>query len=448
LRVLVVRSNPVDLSEAVPEAVPIVNDILKLAGSLGGETAVQIDLLSNEETAIGPPTWDFLREQLRRQDRRPYHILVYLGHCSVKKIGTELVGNLQLENLEGDGHDDILPEKFVIPLQNNPIPVVLLVGCMTAAKFPEDKRENINRKIPNWTRGNQSVAQALVNSLTTDVKLVVGMRYRLDSDDAKTFLNSFFTNLLQHEEQRGDIEAAVHFAREELHSKSPYLASYSAPVIFRAIRKQEHLNTVGDEPLFGFLKTTPPPANAPTLSDKPVGNWEPCVVCWDDLQSLPWSTRSQDSKTSLLKALREIEGIFIKEMAERVPFIMPDWLVAEPDKQAFLEVNLHGSLTASSLNGILFPDSTGATFTEVRPSVALTDSGFKLLAEVNSHQVTFSIKSVGGGSMKLPEGPLFEVSMNLGPEVALRYKINVAHIETVPRQPVYPGVNVVLVPPL
>jgi CHAT domain len=447
LRVLFVRSNPKGLSDAVPEALPIVNYIVKeLAGSLGGESAVQVDLLSSESPALPPPTMDSLSAQLRREDRKPYHILVYLGHCSLKEIGKKSVGYLQLESVDGEAHEDISPERFVTPLGNNPVPVVLLVGCMTAAKLPhltDEKRKNIEGKIPGWIRGSQNVAQALISSVSTGVKVVVGMRYRLYSDDAETFLRSFFENLLGHERQKGDVEAAVHFARQNLQG-SRYLGIYSAPVIFRAVGTQESNKTESDEPLFGFLNTPPP---SPAVCDEPVGNWTPCAVCWDDLQSLSWSTRSQDSKSSLLKALEGLEAQFREEALGRAPFVMSERVVAEPNKQGFLQVSLYGSFEAKRLQGVLFPDSKDVIFTAANASLELTSRGFKFLSDVKSNEITFDIRSPKGENTILDEGPLFEVTMQLGPQSGLRYKISTGKIEASPPRTVCPGVNVVIVPP-
>lgn len=446
LRVLFVRSNPTDLGEVVPEAAEMVNNIvLNLAGPLGGESAVQVDVLSSESPNLLPPTLENLNKQLRREDRKPYHILVYLGHCSLKKVGQKSIGYLQLENEDDEGHEDISPEKFVTPLANNPVPVVLLVGCMTATKLPElkpKKRQNIEEKIPNWVRGSQNVAQALISSVSTGVRVVVGMRYRLYSDDATTFIKSFFENLLTHETQKGDVEAAVHFARQMLQQGSHYLGTYSAPVVFRASRTQGSGTAEWDEPLFPFLKKAPP---APTSNEEIVGNWGTCVVLWNDLQSLSWSKRSNDSKLSVLKALADIEKVHFSEAAARTSFVIAERVIAEPPELAFLQVRLYGSAKLKRLQGILFPDSHEMVFKTAQPYVDLTNRGFKVLLDVKSNEITYDIRAPQ--NQDITEGPLFEVKIQLGSSVGVRYRISTGKIETDPPSRINPGVNVLIVPP-
>lgn len=449
LRVLFVRSNPKGLSEVVPEAGDIVNDIvLNLAGPLGGESAVQIDILSSEPPIGIPATLENLSAQLRREDRKPYHILVYLGHCNLKKVGPKSIGYLQLESEDGEGHVDVSPEKFVTPLANNPVPLVLLVGCMTATKLPElkpEKKVNIEKKIPNWVRGSQNVAQALISSLATSVRVVVGMRYRLDSDDATTFLRSFFENLLTHQTQKGDVDAAVHFARQMLQEGSHYLGTYSAPVVFRASRTQGN-GADSDEPLFPFLKEKPPPT--PINNEEIIGNWMTCVVLWNDLQSLSWSKRSHDSKTSVIKALTEIEKVNLSEAAARTSFVISERVVvAELPKPIFLQVRLYGSAKLKRLQGILFPDSHEVVFKSAKPYIDLTSRGFKVLLDVKSNEVTYDIRAPQ--NHEITEGLLFEVEakVELGSSVGLRYKISTGKIETDPLIKISPGVNVVIVPP-
>ena len=94
LRILLVRSRPDDL-DPVPEAAPLRDDWLALGRAGNSERpGVQVDLVSREPGALGPATWDVVRQRLK--DTR-YHLLVYLGHGEVTPSASGPTGALLFE---------------------------------------------------------------------------------------------------------------------------------------------------------------------------------------------------------------------------------------------------------------------------------------------------------------------------------------------------------------
>jgi hypothetical protein len=221
MRVLLVRSSPREL-DVVPPARPIQEYITALA--LRGSV---VDLLSSEPdgNASGPPTYEQLIRHLRMQPS--YHILVYFGHADVEEQG----GNrLILEKL--DRGEDAQPIQGIRSVCQ--VPVVLLVGCLTAAHLPPNR----HKEIDNYARGSQGAAQTLA-MYSRGPQVAVGMRDRLDTEQAQLFLNTFFQSLLQ--TTPGDVEQAVRAGRAALHDRWPVSAVWSAPMLFRK---------PGDEPTF------------------------------------------------------------------------------------------------------------------------------------------------------------------------------------------------------
>src|SRR5262249_11533116 len=79
------------------------------------------------------------------------------------------------------------------------------------------------------------------------VEVAVGMRYQLEIDAARVFLRGFFRSLLAARpgqtqsrgagvarDRPGDVESALHRARQELSQVSPDLLTWLAPVVYRS----------------------------------------------------------------------------------------------------------------------------------------------------------------------------------------------------------------------
>ena len=91
------------------------------------------------------------------------------------------------------------------------MPVVLLVGCVTAAS-DEAASEITEEEIAERLKGGRNLAEQLV--ARGGVEVAIGMRYQLDVSAAEEFLRTFFDSLVG--PQPGDVEAAVQAGRRRL----------------------------------------------------------------------------------------------------------------------------------------------------------------------------------------------------------------------------------------
>jgi hypothetical protein len=446
LRVLIVRSNPPGLGLAVPEAGPIREEILALGKQISPE-AVEVDVLSSEPSINRPATWSAFTEQLDKTQNEPYDILIYLGHGSLMQDGPRQVGALQLEAEDGGGAKHVLGRELVTPLTGHKVPVVLFVACLTAAQMADaDKKrfeELYKKRAPEWIRGSQGVAQTLING-GTGTQVAIGMRYRLEVEDALLFLKKFFEGLLNL--NKGNVEASVQLARRALKNLG-YPTAYSAPVVFSS----KH-----EEPLFSFLTGPPPPIAA---CQKPEGEWEARNIVWKNIESMPWETRSDEFKNIYLELLKEVEKTAINTatrnaaliMPEVVPPEKPDWLVKKPSELIKVPVMLYGSLAVNKvdvLEGRFIVDREDVTILGAQPSKELEESGYGLSITPKARQIEFTIKPSGNGDTKnLQDIKLFEVNIHLGTAFATRYNIQVSGIRSEPGMKICPGTNAVIVPP-
>ena len=172
MRILLVRSNPGDLGGRVPPATRLCGEIVALGKQQFGQGRVQVDLLSSEAGAAGPPTWEGFRKAVQQAQ---YHVLVYLGHGDVQQLHEDLppLSQLLFESDDPAVHEPVNSKRLASVLRSHPIPVVVLAGCLTAAQPDAGSLANLSA----WMRGNQGVAQALVNS-EAGVTFSVGMRSR------------------------------------------------------------------------------------------------------------------------------------------------------------------------------------------------------------------------------------------------------------------------------
>jgi hypothetical protein len=472
LRVLIVRSNPEDLGGAVPRAVPFANNILKLCEERGavGPMSVNIDVMTKErkETVpdgevVEPPrpelniiegaTWDVFRQRLSDSNKDPYDILIYLGHGSLNTEGAVPEGCLQFESPDGTAKKEVEAWKLAASFNSISVPVVLLVGCYTAAqlgRLEQKRREILNKKRVEWVQGSQGVAQSLINS-SSGVQAVVGMRYRLEMEDALLFIGSFFHSLLSTEP--GNVEAAVHYARRELRITSPYIAAWSAPVVFRRLRKTEQGEQ--DEPLFKYLATQPP--LAPTC-EIPESNWRPRSIFWKKLLDRPWSGRAPEEKSTTLSFLKEFEDEAINTVLEKAPLIMPqvlmpdklDSIIKQPGETIEVPIRLYGriDLKINKLDGQVVIDRE-VTILSLKASQELKDCGYKLMmGELEGQRAAFSIIPGGTGNLKeLNNIILFLITIKLSQDFNVQCSIGINGLTAEPPKTICPGSNAVIIPP-
>jgi hypothetical protein len=469
LRILIVRSNPDDLGGAVPRAIPFANKILQLCEERGavGPMAINIDVMTKEQkeavsdgeavekarpelNIIEGATWETFRQRLTDSNKDPYDILIYLGHGSLKIEGSRSDGCLQFESPDGTAKKEVESWQLVDPLKFNPVPVVLLVGCYTAAQFSkleENKKKILNKKRIEWVQGSQGVAQSLINS-NSGVQAVVGMRYRLEMDDAAIFIGSFFQSLLITEP--GDVEAAVHYARRILRDESQFVAAWSAPVVFRRLR-----GTEPDEPVFKYLGTQPPPA--PTC-EIPESNWVPRRILWKKLLDRPWSGRTTDEKNTTLGFLNDFETLAVTTVLEKAPLVMPqvlmpdklDSIIKQPGETITVPIKLYGqtNLKLNKLEGVVAIDRE-VMILGLKASQELKDSGYKLtMGEFEGGQVAFSIIPSGTGTLKeLNDIVLFLITFKLSQDFNVQCNISINGLTVEPQKTICPGTNAVIIPP-
>lgn len=252
LRVLLIRSNPRDLGGKVPAVIPVRDELRKSPRS----NLVELDILTREPAngASGTPCFE---EFEKRVGGNSYQLIIFLGHGDLlnQEGNSAAEAVLQFEEKDSPYSRPVTASQLKVLLQRKPVPVVLLVGCLTAADGPEGGDGNLD-KVPQWMRGGQGVAQVLVNSDST-VQMAVGMRYRIEAADGELFLKAFFQSLL--DDRPGHIEGAIGAARRamKLQGRSPL--AWSSPVLFSNMPR---------EPLFPFLAGQKETSLAP--SDGPV----------------------------------------------------------------------------------------------------------------------------------------------------------------------------------
>lgn len=431
LRVLIVRSNPADLGGGVPKAATIRDEIMKLGQQLG-PNLVEVDLLSSEDGVKKPATWEAFIEQLRTPT---YDIIVYVGHGDLLPTFGELVpgGVLQLETADAKNHTPVSIKQLKGVLYKHPVPVVILAGCLTAAEVSNEFKGILETEIPKWMRGNQGVAQALVNSGESGVQFAVGMRYRLETQDAVAFLRTFFRSLLH--DKPGDCEEAVRAGREVLHAFHPHPPSWSAPVVFSAL---------GDEPRFKFL-AAPRPVSIEAFDER---DKQIRTIMWNGIAQQPLSKRLPGSLDPMYQVLKQMEQGSAANSQSKGPLIMPGMIEAEAGQTITLPIELFGELTPEVLKGRLTVSGEAVSIQSVRRTQAVKERGYDVLSMLEGNEVIFRIEpaSTNGGS-PLPQGPLFEITLTLGTAFSVVYNINVNIHAIQPRRTIRSGNNAIIVPP-
>lgn len=437
LRVLIVRSNPLDLGGGVPAAAPMRDKIHELIDNHPdlNRDLVHVHIVSSEQSNAleGVPTLEKLRKQLQKFD---YDILVYLGHGDVSQFpGMAPVGVLQLETDDGAAHVTVPVDQLTMLFHQRPVPVVILAGCLTASEVDASLKEDVERNIPQWMRGSQAVAQALINS-ESGVQFAVGMRYRLETEDAKRFLLGFFKSLFS--DDPGHVEAAVRAARAELKLGPPNSYSWSAPVVFRSL---------GTEPMFPHL-ATPPPAAYPNVAQQQSLR----AIFWDMLSKFPWKLRvAPESGIDLIREqLDDAENQYLQAFREHgLALLMSGRVEAMYESAAIVPLELHGRLKANTLRGDVIFGSDQVKITSIKATQQLLDAGYQVLSLARDNQASFYIEREKSSSepKELPQGALLDIYVELGTAYQFVCPVSVSLRKVEPNGPVYPGNNAVIIPP-
>lgn len=418
LRVLIVRSNPRDL-EQLAGPVPKVADLRARIQTLGdqrfGPRAVRVTALTSEVAGAAPVTWKATRAQMEAE--LP-DLLIYVGHADLG-VGLDgpKTGRLQFEAETGTAAMPFDARSLRQELQELPVPVVVLAGCLTGAAAGGNGAADFTRqRMPIWMRANRGLARALVNS-GSGVRIAIGMQYRIASDDATAFLLGFVESLLG-ANHPGDVEVAVRRGRRELHNQHSHPPAWSAPAVFR---------TTATEPTFPFLAR--PVLLADPRDDAAQKFRE---EAWKRLSTESIAVRTMQRAAAAAgrpefvdHIVDTAEGeILQRAAAAGVPVLMPSRVEAEPGTFARVTVTLAGDLRVAALRGrVVSSDPTmrmraaenvdptrpdGGTFRTDRPGVC-----------------TFDFRAGAGQFAGLPAGPLFTLEVAVGEVVAAIHRLRI-----------------------
>jgi hypothetical protein len=408
LRVLLVRSNPADLGGKVPPILPLRERILALARASRLGDAVSVTALSSETGGSGEVTYDAMRGKLRQQS---YSVLVYLGHGDLQDTGFDglpPIGVLQFE-LEGSPYaNPIRADQLRNELENYPVPVVVLAGCVTAAS------EAVVRQLPRWMRGSQSVAEALAYG-ESGVQCAVGMRYRLETADADRFLAAFFESLIR--EEPGDVEQAVRQGRADLFAQKPYPPSWSAPVIFR---------TAGTEPTFEWMRHLPGQIDPLDERDQTLRQ-----ESWKALSSTPCSA-PVESRAFPSRLLGQVESCFVERWTHRGAAVLwPVRIEGKAGDTVHVSLVQNGALEVSCLEGLLsFPSALAVR--AARPAAARTASFRVFFALDQPGAAHFILRSRNETATALVPGALLEIDLEVPANAPAVYSLSVDNLESKP----------------
>jgi len=421
MRVLLVRSNPADLGGKVPPAAPIRDKILALANQQFGSNMVQVDLLSSEPGALRRPTW----EDFKRTAQSEYDVMVYLGHGDLQLVHKDLppVAQLQFESIDPQYHDSVSSKQLAIFLSDNPIPAVVLAGCMTAAA-PGVSPPGL----ATWMRGNQGMAQALVNS-ASGVVFAVGMRCKVEDSDASAFIAWFFQNLF--EKDKGNLERAVRAARRELYGAKSYSSSWAAPVVF---------SSLPTEPVFEYL-TRPPGIK---ITDAINRELELRRVIWLMLADSPPAGR-QAALTDLVKNNRNALEL---EILKQGAMLSPEVVDGVSGQTVSVPVSLTGQLSCTYFQARLSVGA-GLKVGAAHATPILSQAGFQVLNDLSEPGVFQIQKKDRNNKVKLlPSGKIVNVEVTVAPDAGRVCPLNLDSLFNDARELFWAGNSALIVPPL
>ncbi len=435
MRVLIVRSSPHGMGP-VPPAIPIRDAILAARPDLRDRGLLHFDVLSHEPNADGPPS----KAQLQRHLEMRPDVMVFLGHGNLDAVDpTRPQHQLVLE--KGPGEPDARQADFLesrdlsIWLHNDPVRAVLLVGCMTSANLPQDQQDAWAEQMPEWLRGSQGVAQALINGFSA-VEFALGMRFQIDGGDGVNFIKHFFGALLgpppggngNGSETVGDLEAAVRKARVLMKTVgSTTEAAWAAPMVFRA---------PGNDVVFPHLATLPSRVIKEIFQKSRESFWPIMALS------------SPDARDPMRDALKGLEDEIMADLGPATGLILPDLhevgTVGPQDVE--VAVRLRGPLSVEELEGKLTTQSGAVQLTGGSPAPEVEAAGFQVLFTAPSaNEIDFMIRHPGGPTA-LPEGALFKVQMQVHAEPKQFYALGVTSVKTDPVSSFCPGDNAIIGP--
>jgi hypothetical protein len=329
---------------------------------------------------------------------------------------------LQLEGADSK-HEPVTSKQLASILHHRPVPVVLLAGCLTAAQpgaIPDPD-------IPKWMRGNQGMAQALINS-ESGVQFAVGMRCQVDAGDAEAFLERFFTSLLT--TNRGNVEMAVARARTLLFQTKPDSSCWAAPVAFTSLKP---------EPLFEYM-TKPPKFQMTETMKQAIGIRT--TFLWPVLEERKGGMRS----AALDKAVKENRASLAAEVLKHGAFLMPELVDdARPGTKVAVPLTLEGPLTLRRLEG-KFVVGGGLQIEKIEAGPELAGGNFNVWTNA-ADPASFQIQTKNGNAAALPQGAIVTLQLSIPAETLGCCLVNLEVAFTDSGQAYWAGHNAVIVVP-
>jgi tetratricopeptide (TPR) repeat protein len=205
--------DPVPLSEKLPKdrvnillvtARPLKNDVQYRSISRLLVELVEKYRLPAHIRILRPPTFDALREELRRNPNF-YHILHFDGHGGYGNFSREEANGFTFKGPEGclvfeteNGEEDmVFTEKLSALLREHAVPAVVLNACQSGMYDDEAK---------------DPFASVAANLLKSGVRSVTAMAYSLYVTGAQVFLPAFYRRLFED----GNMEKAVRAGRQQM----------------------------------------------------------------------------------------------------------------------------------------------------------------------------------------------------------------------------------------
>jgi hypothetical protein len=426
LKVLIVRSSPGKMKVPVPEAVPIREKILADANKTLGPGRVIVDLLSREPVVAGHPFEKPTLANFEAYLRKNYHILIYLGHGDLNDAG----GVLNFEDEDDEKYVQVKAADIRTALGDKSIPVVILTGCLTAADLSLEQRKVVDKSI----KGNRGVAQDLVGT-ESGVHLAVGMRYRLDSNDASLFLTGFFESLLALD--KGDVEKAVQRGRAKLHPFREKRPSWSAPVIFRNLTMEAKLGT---EPMFPFLLKP----SVYTLDELDEGHQKNRETLWRKRIGLP--NMSSDFRNFIVEQLTDEDEFISTRTRKSAALLMPLWVEASGGSTVEVKFRLSvpQDFKIEKLEGTIMLTS-GAVADKFEAGDILKSANCQYTFGEKDNAPYFKIEAPDGG--EVPAGVVFRLAVKIGPQSGTLYFVDSIIGEFKPPGAVVRSVNNAIIVP-
>jgi hypothetical protein len=276
-------------------------------------------------------------------------------------------------------------------------------------------------------RGNQAMAQALVNS-ASGVSFAVGMRCKVEDDDAQKFIKAFFESLFSLEV--GNLEMAVRAARRELYGDKPQSSCWAAPVVF---------SSLPSEPVFAYLKK-------PTLelTKEITLQLDLRREFWRLLAAMPIAQRPGALTDAILANRNALETEMLKQGAVLTPE-MEDGVAGQTLAG---RITLRGALVCEFLQAKI-ATSSDLEVTAVRPKPALANSAFRVMYDPAEPCVFhIHLKDPHRAATLLPIGELIEFDVKVSSDAGRVCPVNLELLATDAEQRFWPGMNAVLVPPL